>query len=174
MGFGDHSGKVLITLEVPGEQRLVVDLVFGKLPGAKGSVFRQVSDIIRSLGLPFGPIRHFVVVDQIDLTSDDRLDPLLFGAVIEVNGAKKIPMVGHRNCRHLQLGASAHQTVDAAASIQKTVVGMKVKMNERGIGRHGHNSVMAMDRLERRESAERGVESTGFESESIFGRQSPI
>ena len=163
VGFGDHSGKVLIALKVPGEQRLVVDLMFGKLPWAQGPVFRQVSDIIGALGLAFGAIRHLVVIHQIDFASDDRFDPFFLSAVVEINGPKKVAMIGHRDCRHLQFRASGHEAIDATASIEETIISMKVKVNKRGVGRHGWFLEIALKGFGIRESAERGVESNGFD-----------
>ena len=72
---------------------------------------------------------------DVDLAADHRMDAVLLGLVVELDRAEEVAVVGHGDGGHLLLGHDVHQLRDLAGSIEQRVVGVAMKMNERG--RHG-------------------------------------
>ena len=68
---------------------------------------------------------------DVNLAADHRMDALGLGAVIKLDRAEQIAMVGHGHRRHLLLGGELHQLRYLASSVEQRVIGVAMKMNER-------------------------------------------
>ena len=58
---------------------------------------------------------------HIDLTADDRVDPLRLAGPVEINDAVHIPVVGDRHGGLAQLLHPLYQRRDAAAAVQQGI-----------------------------------------------------
>jgi hypothetical protein len=69
-----------------------------------------------------------VIVDQIDLTADDRLDAVLCACLVELDGAVHHAVVGQAERRLAELGGPRRQGVDLARAVQQRVLGVHVQV----------------------------------------------
>ena len=133
---GDQLDEVLVAGEVPGDEGLVVDLVLRVVLRAE-LVLGDIVDVVGALAVALGALGLGVVVDEVDLAADQRLDAGLFAGAVEVDGAEEVAVVGQGG--HVELLAALHVAVDPGTAIEQGVVGMAVQVDERlrvGIG-HG-------------------------------------
>jgi hypothetical protein len=77
------------------------------------------------------------VVAHIDLAAENRLDTVLPGLPVELDGAGKGTVVGEPDCGHLELGGPSSERRNATGPIEDGVLGVDVKVNERRRFRHG-------------------------------------
>jgi hypothetical protein len=56
-----------------------------------------------------------------------------FRGVVELHGPEQIAVVGHPDGRHFLFSADLHQLIDFAGAIEQGIVGVVVKVNERGL-----------------------------------------
>jgi hypothetical protein len=118
MGVGNQFEEVLVTGEVFREQAEMED-AFALVVGA--AVFFETGSL-----------------DEVKFAADERFDTFRLGGVIEIDGAKEIPVVGEGEGRHAEGHGAVHEAVDAAGSVQQAVVRMDVEMDKVLIsGRHG-------------------------------------
>ncbi len=80
------------------------------------------------------------VVGDVDLTADDRFDAGAFGRLHELHGASHRAVIGQRDGRHLELGGARNEIRDPASAVEDRVLGVNVKVNERGF-RHAERTV---------------------------------
>ncbi len=74
------------------------------------------------------------VVAHVHLTAENRLDSVLSGLSVELDGSGQRAVVGERNGRHLELGRPGGELWDPARSVEDRVFGVDVEVNERGFG----------------------------------------
>ena len=79
---------------------------------------------------------RFVASGDVDFAADDGADAFVFGGVVELDSAEEVAVVGHADGGHFLLGADLHELVDFAGAVEEGVVGVVVKVDERGFG-HG-------------------------------------
>ena len=72
---------------------------------------------------------------EIDLTSNDRMNPLSLCLFIESDCTVHNTVIGHGDCIHAELFGSSHKIFDAARSIQQTILCMYMQM------RKGHRCI---------------------------------
>ena len=72
------------------------------------------------------------VVADVDLAADERLDPLLPGVLVELDGARERPVVGERDGGHLEFGSTRGQVRNPAGAVQDGELGVDVEVDELG------------------------------------------
>ena len=136
----DHTARVLLDLgEVDGRLsplQALQEAGRGELDQVPVTlvVGRQQGQVV-ALGAPRGG----VVVDQVDLAADDRLDVMRFAGLVELDGAVHHAVVGQAQCRLAELGGPLGQRLDLAGSIEQRVLGVDVEM---GAGGSAHRYCM--------------------------------
>ena len=77
-----------------------------------------------------GPARPAgrVIVDEVDLTADDRLDAVLCARLVELDGAVHHAVVGQAEGRLAELGGARGQGVDLARAVEQRVLGVHVEV----------------------------------------------
>jgi hypothetical protein len=79
--------------------------------------------------------RHgLVVVDEIHLAADDRLDPRLARSLVELDRAVHHAVVGQRERRLAESGRTLDQACDLRRTVEQRVLGVNVKMCAGGLG----------------------------------------
>ena len=68
---------------------------------------------------------------KINLTADDRMNILCLGLLVEPNRAVHDAMVGHSNRIHPEFLRAPHELLDAARTIQQTVLCMYMQVGKR-------------------------------------------
>ena len=110
--LGGEVAQVSITGVVHGQQHQVVaDALFLALP---------------ALG-----------AGDVGLEADDRLDAVLLGLLVEVDDAKHVAVVGHRDRLHAGVRARLHQIGQADGAIEQAVERVQMEMREVGGHRAG-------------------------------------
>ena len=71
-----------------------------------------------------------VLLADVQLAPEDRLDPLLLGRVRKMHRAIDIAVIGHRDRRLTQLFHAGHKFLDVAGAVEHGIVGMQVQMDE--------------------------------------------
>ena len=64
------------------------------------------------------------------LESDDRIDVVLLGGLIEVVGAVEVAVVGHGQGRHAQIYGLAEEIIEAGSAVEHRVLGVHVQVSE--------------------------------------------
>ncbi len=72
------------------------------------------------------------VVADVDLAADQRLDALLPGVLVELDGAGERAVVGERDGRHLELRGAGRQIGDPAGPVEDREFGVDVEVDELG------------------------------------------
>ena len=80
-----------------------------------------------------------VVVDEIDLAADDRLDAVLGARLVELDRAVHDAVVGQAERRLAELRGARRQRVDLARAVEQRVLGVHVQM---GAGWGAHSDCM--------------------------------
>ena len=80
-----------------------------------------------------------VVVDEIDLTADDRLDTVLGARLVQLHGAVHHTVVGEAQRGLAELRRAGRERVDLARPVEQRVLGVDVQM---GAGWGGHRIEM--------------------------------
>lgn len=70
---------------------------------------------------------------HVDFTADDRFDALVQRFAVELNGAEHIAVIRHRHRRLLERFDALKKPVDLVGTVQQTVFGVAMKMNETGM-----------------------------------------
>ena len=102
---GDQPQQVAITLLVLAEQHQVV-----------------IAVRIAARGVP--------LLRDVDFASDHRMHALFLGLVVELDGAKKIAVVGHGHGGHFLMDHQVHQLSNFTGSIQQRIIGMAMQVYE--------------------------------------------
>jgi len=122
LGEVDRRLAAVEALEEPGRAQpheVAVALIGGRHEGQ-----------VVALGLLRAAVR--VVVDVVDLAADDRLDPVLLGRLVELDGAVHHTMVGQRERRLPEGRGALGERVDLARPVEQRVLGVDVQV---GAGR---------------------------------------
>ena len=98
--------------------------------GVVGCQQRQVV----ALGLA-PPAGDGVVVDEVDLAADDRLDAVLRAGLVELDGAVHHAVVGQAERRLAELRGALRERLDLARAVEQRVLGVHVQV---GAGRGAH------------------------------------
>jgi hypothetical protein len=77
-----------------------------------------------------------VVVDEVDLAPEDRLDVVLAARLVELHGAVHHPVVGEPQRRLPELRRALGQVLDVARAVEQRVLGVDVEVGA-GWGAHG-------------------------------------
>ena len=73
-----------------------------------------------------------MVVDEVDLTADDRLDAVLGAGLVELDRAVHHAVVGQAERRLAELRRARRQRVDLARAVEQRVLGVHVQMGAGG------------------------------------------
>ena len=128
--------------EFLADARLVVETAKGRFRRDLGKVavaffvFRQHQQMI--VGVAFGGCAFDVVIvllADVKLAADDRLDSCRFGRIHKVHRAENVAMIGHGHGGHAQFFHALDKLFHVAGAIQHGVIGMEVQVNELGHGR---------------------------------------
>ena len=92
-------------------------------------VFAQKQQVIAVIVDPMYPVGHRPS-GHIDLTADNRFDPRCLGCFIEINTAIHNTVIGNGNRILPQLFDPIHHAVNAAGTVQETVLTMDVQMHK--------------------------------------------
>ena len=71
---------------------------------------------------------------NINFAADNGMDAFLIGFVVKLNSAKQVSVIRHRDGGHFLLFDDAHQLLDIAGAIEKRIVSVAMKVNERTFG----------------------------------------
>ena len=71
------------------------------------------------------------VVDDVYLTTDQRLDPLVLGRAVQVDRTRERPVIGERDSGHLAARRLLRERRDAARPVQDRELGVNVEVDER-------------------------------------------
>ena len=107
----------------------MVNLVLRIVYGPK-FVLRNIRNIVRALSIPLWTLVLLVIVDQVNLAPDERLDSGLLASPIEINRPKEVTVVRHGQGWHVQLLTALHVAIDPGAAIQQRIVCMTMQMDE--------------------------------------------
>ena len=126
-----------------GLEQLVVDarLVVVALEVAERAELDQVVVALGRLGqqrqvVPVALVRvhaRAAVVDEVDLTAQQRLDAGLAGGAVELDRARHGAVIGDPDRGHAELHRALDELRDAAGAVQDRVLGVDVQM---GVTRH--------------------------------------
>ena len=104
----------------------------------------------REVRVPLG--LSLPVVADVDLAAENRLDSVLSGLPVELDGPGERAMIGEPDGGHLELSGASREGGNPAGPIEDGVLGVDVKVDERRF-RHGKSIlVLAQDRTQRRPS----------------------
>jgi hypothetical protein len=79
--------------------------------------------------------RHgLVVIDEVDLAADDRLDPGLAGALVQLDRPVHHTVVGEPECRLTEGRRTLDQPRDLRRPVEQRVLGVNVKVGAVGLG----------------------------------------
>jgi len=99
-------------------------------------VFRDQPEVIVAFAvLGLAGLFETRLFHEVHFATDQGLDALVLGRLVELDRAKHVSMVRQRDGLHAQLGRARHQAVDLTRAIEQTVVGVEMEMDETGIGR---------------------------------------
>jgi len=76
-------------------------------------------------------LERLAVVDDVHLATEDRLDALLGGGLVEVDRARHRAVVGERHGGHLELRRLARERRDPARPVEDRELGVDVQVDER-------------------------------------------
>ena len=79
-----------------------------------------------------GPARG-VIVDEVDLAAEDRLDAVLCARAVELHHAVHDTVVGEPERGLIELGGALSERLDPACAIEQRVLGVDVQMGA-GLG----------------------------------------
>ena len=87
--------------------------------------------MVVSVGIGAGFV---ALLRNINFAADDRMDSLFVRFVVELDSSKEIAVIRHGDGGHSLLLDKAHHFLDVAGAIEKRVVSVTVKVNERTFG----------------------------------------
>ncbi len=98
-------------------------------------VFRQHQQMVVSIAVGRSAFDVVIVLlADVELAADDRLDPGLLGRIHEMHGAKDIAVIGHGNRGHAQFFGALAEFVHIAGAVEHRIVSVEMKMDELGHG----------------------------------------
>jgi hypothetical protein len=71
---------------------------------------------------------------NVHLATDDGMDTLRFGRIVEADGAEEVAVVRHGDGGHFLFGDHLHQLIDFAGAVEQGIVGVVVEVNEWSFG----------------------------------------
>ena len=71
-----------------------------------------------------------VLLADVELATQDRLDARFFGGVDERHRAEDVAVIGHGDRRHLQFFDAFDQALDLAGAVEHGVIGVQMQMDE--------------------------------------------
>ncbi len=93
-------------------------------------IFRKQNEM-RSFIVHSGAFFMKRICRDIRLKSDNRFNVCFFRGFVKFNRAVKIAVVGYRDRRHAEFFRGVHQIRNLRESVQKRIVRVSMKMNER-------------------------------------------
>ena len=81
---------------------------------------------------PARPTRR-VVVDEVDLTADDRLDAVLVAGLVQLDGAVHDAVIGQSEGRLAELRGALGERFDLACAVEQRVLGVDVEVGAGGL-----------------------------------------
>src|SRR3990167_3688653 len=94
-----------------------------------GIIFGQQGEVI-ALIIDAGFFLKAGAISDIDFAADDRLEAVLDALVVELDRAVHRTMISERDGRHAMLLRQLHHVVHFGQSVQKTVMRVRMKMDE--------------------------------------------
>ncbi len=67
---------------------------------------------------------------DVDLASDDRVDPLILSGVVKLDRAEEVAMVGHGDGGHFLLDYEVHELGDFAGPVEEGIIGVAMQVDE--------------------------------------------
>ena len=118
-----HAGLVVEAFQMRARDQLDQVLVAGIVLGEDGHVVRAAL-----VGVSVVPTAG----RDVHFASDDGLDALGLGELVEVYRAVHPAVIGNGEAVHAQLARSLNQRLEPAETVQHRVLGMRVKVGEHG------------------------------------------
>ncbi len=97
---------------------------------------RQQRQVV-ALDLAFA---HVTVVDEVGLEAEQRLDTVLLGRLVELDGAVHDAVIGQAEGRLAEGGGALGELADVARAVEQRVLGVDVQMRD-GRGAHGFRTI---------------------------------
>ena len=85
-------------------------------------------------------VAHVAVVDEVGLEAEQRLDAVLLGRLVELDGAVHDAVVGQADGRLAVGGGALGELVDVARAVEQRVLGVDVQVRD-GRGAHGVETI---------------------------------
>ena len=117
----------------PVDSRFVIVSIQERSRGESDQVF--VADLIlckKDLVIPQAVASVLVIVAEIKLAADNRLDSLLLSLGVKFRDAVEVTVVRDGDGRHPHFLAARDQRVDPCRSIEQRILGVTMKMTELG------------------------------------------
>ena len=141
----EAGGQGNEALAVLAEQRLVhARLVVEAFEKTEGDELKQVfvadhvlgqkDQMVAGVARGAGVLVAAILRGHVDLATDDRLEPGLFGVVVKHEGAVEIAVVGDGRGRAAEGAGRLDQIADADGAVEQAVLGVTVQMDEIGHG----------------------------------------
>jgi hypothetical protein len=96
---------------------------------------------------------------DVTFAADNRLDARFYGFLVKFERTEHRPVIGERHRPHAKIGRTSEQIIDAHGTVEQTVLGMNMQVNEIGcFSSHGlfdSFSIEGFDREECEASARR-------------------
>ncbi|OPY93379.1 MAG: hypothetical protein A4E73_00175 [Syntrophaceae bacterium PtaU1.Bin231] len=117
------SGTVIKALKVRSRRQL------HQVPIAL-KVFCQQNEMAGGLSCPVAGLVKTAPGRDIGFATDDRLDAVPVGRLVETDGPEHVPVIGQGDRRHLVFLRCLEQRIEPDGSVEKTELRMNVQMNK--------------------------------------------
>ena len=118
---GDQANQIAIAFRVFAQQHQMIRAAMARL-GARAAP--------AVLAAAIGAAIVAAAPRDVHLAADDRLYANALGFVVELLRGEQIAMIGNRHRRHALSHRLSYQRGDFAGAVEKTVIGVNVKMSE--------------------------------------------
>jgi hypothetical protein len=136
------GGEADEALRVGGEQILInTRLVVEAFEEGRGNhldevlvaflVLAKQDEVVVAVAVGAGLVS---LLGNVHFATDDGLNPLGFGGVVETDGAEEVAVIGHGDGGHFLLGDDLHELIDFARAVEQRIVGVVVEVNEGSLG----------------------------------------
>lgn len=127
--FFVHAGLVIESFEIGFTRKLDQVVVALQIRGKEDQV---IIVIVREETFPLPAVAW----GEVRFASDNGFDSLSLRLLIEFNGAKEVPVVGHGHGGLPEISDLIDQWVELVCAIKQAVMGVQMKVDEFGFGGH--------------------------------------
>ena len=96
--------------------------------------FAKKHEVVITIGIGAGFV---TLLRDVNFAADDRVHAFFGSFVVELDCAEEVAMIGHSNGRHVLFLNDVYELLDITGAVEKRVIGMAVKVNERGVRTFG-------------------------------------